>query len=277
MDRDTPACLPSTYSPPRRGGQPVVQAALVGLATLGCVAAVVAVLESSRCSQALDSKADQALPAKVLFEKFHLFQDWDRPSVVLMLSGEMHGYLQPCGCSKPQFGGLTRRYNFLQQMKELGWPVVSVDLGDLPQRSGPQALLKYEYAMKALNAMNYAAIGVGEYETHLFLPNVMGAYALNNPTPRVLAGNIVRGDDFKDTIFDRALAGGQGGAPKVGVVSLISLTVEKKIKKEVSQPPQFDVRRRYAWNSQQGTARLEERRCRDQRAALPGLRQQRQA
>ena len=31
--------------------------------------------------------------------------------VALLLSGESHGYLQPCGCSEPQKGGLARRYN----------------------------------------------------------------------------------------------------------------------------------------------------------------------
>src|SRR5689334_9096103 len=67
---------------------------------------------------------------------------WNKPDLVLIVSGQMYGYIQPCGCSKPQFGGLARRFNFLQSLKDKGWPVVSVDLGDIAQRSGPQALLK---------------------------------------------------------------------------------------------------------------------------------------
>src|SRR5947209_14191611 len=63
--------------------------------------------------------------------KRELFAGWAKPQVALLLSGQMHGYLQPCGCSEPQYGGLARRYNFLQSLKDRGWPVVLVDLGDL--------------------------------------------------------------------------------------------------------------------------------------------------
>src|SRR5262249_35150849 len=75
-----------------------------------------------------------------------LFNGWPKPDLALVLSAQMYGYLQPCGCSRPQLGGLARRYNFIhgQLMRERGWPVVAVDLGDVPpQRQGHQAILKY--------------------------------------------------------------------------------------------------------------------------------------
>src|SRR5262249_55236313 len=43
----------------------------------------------------------------------HLFRGWTKPDLVIVLSGQQHGYVLPCGCSDPQFGGLERRYNFL--------------------------------------------------------------------------------------------------------------------------------------------------------------------
>src|ERR1700736_2067243 len=46
-----------------------------------------------------------------------LFYQWPRdhkPDLVLLLSGEQHGFIKFCGCSEPQYGGLERRYNFLQ-------------------------------------------------------------------------------------------------------------------------------------------------------------------
>src|SRR5262245_39306019 len=46
----------------------------------------------------------------------HLLAKWDRPAVALIFSGQQLGYLQPCGCSHPQYGGLTRRYNLLQRL-----------------------------------------------------------------------------------------------------------------------------------------------------------------
>src|SRR5262249_25308301 len=59
-----------------------------------------------------------------------IFPKWTKPDLALLLSGQQHGYIKPCGCSEPQFGGLTRRYNFLQMLKAGGWPVVAADLGD---------------------------------------------------------------------------------------------------------------------------------------------------
>ena len=62
------------------------------------------------------------------------------------------GYLLPCGCSRPQFGGLERRFNLLAVLRQQGWPVAAFDLGDIPQREGPRKLaniqgkLKYEAA-----------------------------------------------------------------------------------------------------------------------------------
>src|SRR3954447_4519943 len=99
-----------------------------------------------------------------------LFHGWDKPDLVLVLSSQQHGYLLPCGCSRPQVGGLERRYNFLRLLRGRGWPVVAVDLGDIPQREGPvklpnhQGLIKYRYAMTALKQMGYSAVGLGEYE-----------------------------------------------------------------------------------------------------------------
>ena len=84
-----------------------------------------------------------------------LFSNWPKPDVALMISGQMIGYLQPCGCSEPQLGGLARRYNFMQRLRENGWNVVSADVGDIPQASGPEAQLKYKYAMMALKKMDY--------------------------------------------------------------------------------------------------------------------------
>src|SRR5437763_16434877 len=37
-----------------------------------------------------------------------LFRSWPKPDLALVLSGEQHGYLLPCGCSRPQYGGLER-------------------------------------------------------------------------------------------------------------------------------------------------------------------------
>jgi hypothetical protein len=163
-----------------------------------------------------------------------LFRGWTRPDLVLVLSAQQHGYLGPCGCSRPQVGGLERRYNLLKVLKGRGWPVVAADLGDIPQKRGPshlpnvQGLIKYRYAMKSLKAMDYAAVGLGEYEASLNLFNVLGEYALNNPKPRVLAANL---KDYKALeVYSGEVVQPRGSPVKVGLTSVVGPSVAEQIK-----------------------------------------------
>jgi hypothetical protein len=158
-----------------------------------------------------------------------LFRNWPQPDVALVLSGEEHGYLQPCGCSDPQKGGLARRYNFVQTLVQRGWPIVLADLGDVPQRSGPQALLKYRVSMQALKQLGYTAVGVGEHEMLQPLFNALGEYALNEHTPRVLAANLLEKEkNFPDMVAATKVSSGANGAPKVGFIGIVAPSVAKK-------------------------------------------------
>src|SRR5262249_35500132 len=131
-----------------------------------------------------------------------LFKDWPKttkPDFVLVLSAEEMGYLLPCGCSRPQVGGLERRYNFIQILRDQGWPVLALDLGNIAQKKSPvehltneQQLIKYRYSMQALQAMDYAAVGVGPTEAdNLF--KFYGEFALQQnkgDRPVVLSANL---------------------------------------------------------------------------------------
>jgi hypothetical protein len=172
--------------------------------------------------------------------KGRLFRGWPKPDLVLLLSAQQHGYMLPCGCSRPQLGGLERRYNLLELLKEKGWPVAAFDLGDVAQKEGPQkmpnvaGLIKYRYSMDALKLMNYSAVGLGEYEGALTLFETLGNWALNNDSPRVLAANLSE----RDTKFPGQLAATQMVDPKtipgvgftVGAASVIGPDVTATIK-----------------------------------------------
>ena len=57
-------------------------------------------------------------------------EGWEKPALALMISGEMHGYVEPCGCTGGQTGGLARRATLATQLRdERGWNVVGIDLG----------------------------------------------------------------------------------------------------------------------------------------------------
>ena len=90
-----------------------------------------------------------------------LLQDWPHDQLTLVVSGEQHGYLEPCGCSETQSGGYSRRADLLRQMTKRGFKPVSLDLGGLVQRRREQSRLKYQTMLSALADMSYVAVGVG--------------------------------------------------------------------------------------------------------------------
>ena len=187
-----------------------------------------------------------------------LFGAWpkeQKPELVLVLSGQTYGYLSPCGCSRPQKGGLERRYNLMQSLRDKGWHVVGLDLGDVAAPKGvhKQNLLKYRTAMKALAEMGYAGVGLGEYDFAAQLFELLAEYTLNNPgkPPIVLAGNLVGvqrdGDGKVVKAFTREeyFPGGEKsrpmveavevvatpGRPAIGVVGVVGPEVLEKVEK----------------------------------------------
>jgi hypothetical protein len=215
-------------SPPRsavhRRALPAAALVLAAVACLGIIAMWRSPAEDDKAAAA----ESRAAPTKTL----PTVLKWGKPDVALLLSAQQHGYLQPCGCSSPQKGGLTRRYNFLQALRKEGWPVVAVDLGDIPQHNGLQAMLKYTTSMKALNFMNYGAVGIGENEMGMPLLSALGHYTLNNPSPPVLSVNLLNKD--KDQVFHGLVSSWQvlGGKdePLVGVIGAVGPSVQQKVK-----------------------------------------------
>jgi hypothetical protein len=112
------------------------------------------------------------------------------PDLVLALSGQMYGYLQPCGCARPQLGGLERRFEVLQKLRDRGWAVSAADVGDLASKGdqGEQARFKFETAVHSLQQMDYAAIGLGLTELAMPLEQSLGI-AQNYQPPVYLAAN----------------------------------------------------------------------------------------
>lgn len=122
-----------------------------------------------------------------------IFVDWPKPQLALVFSGEMDGYLEPCGCAglDNQKGGLKRRQSFFRQLEKDGWPVVALDMGGQIRRFGPQADIKYRYAMKSLTALNYQAIALGKKELQLdanYLAFVLSNF--ENKTNPVVSANV---------------------------------------------------------------------------------------
>jgi hypothetical protein len=92
-----------------------------------------------------------------------IFVNWPKPQVALLISGELDGYIEPCGCAglENQLGGLKRRQTFIKDLEKQGWPLVSVDMGGLVKRTGLQTEIKYRYALESLVQMGYSAVALG--------------------------------------------------------------------------------------------------------------------
>lgn len=171
-----------------------------------------------------------------------MFVGWTQPDFVLALTGQSHGYLQPCGCSSPQYGGLARRWEFLNSLAKKGWTIIPVDVGEIAatNTSTPQAqnLLKYETAMRALAALGYQAVGLGRDEFRVGLMELLPQYALNNKYPRHLALNI----DGNPAGIYREMGVAPydviqvGKAPKIGVVGVVGAKLAAELKEPQLKP-----------------------------------------
>jgi hypothetical protein len=178
--------------------------------------------------------------------KDRLFRDWPKPDLIVVVSGQEHGYLDPCGCSRPQVGGLVRRYNFIEGLKARGWPVAAVDVGDIPQLVAPGglrnirevALLKYKVSMEALKRMGYSAVTFGAHEAAWPLMDCLAAFTLNNNDPAgkplppfVLAANLdKRQEKFPALVEAWKIATVAGSDLKIGIIGAVGESVAKEIK-----------------------------------------------
>jgi hypothetical protein len=99
-----------------------------------------------------------------------LLDGWEQPAAAIVVSGEQHGYIEPCGCAKNQLGGISRRSDLIHQIAGRGWPLVALDAGGLGNDKFPtrrQSKYKFDTAVKALKDMKYAAMALGLEELKL--------------------------------------------------------------------------------------------------------------
>jgi hypothetical protein len=123
---------------------------------------------------ARQARSDETSSAAVMQQEF---QGWPKPDVVLFVTGQQHGYIEPCGCTglENQKGGLMRRDTLLQSLVERGWNVVPLDAGNQVRRIGVQAALKYQFTIDGLRRMNYRAVGFGPDDLRLPVDQVLVA------------------------------------------------------------------------------------------------------
>ena len=123
-----------------------------------------------------------------------LWQSWPTPQTVLFVTGNQHGYIEPCGCTglENQKGGLARRFTLMKQLTEFGWPLVPMDAGNQVRRTGRQSEIKFHTAAAGLAEMKYEAIGFGPDDLRLGVGELIAVAAVDNPADgRFQSANVV--------------------------------------------------------------------------------------
>ncbi len=157
------------------------------------------------------------------------FPNWPKPILVIVATGEQHGYFEPCGCTANQLGGMSRRAGLFDQLKSLGWEVRGIDVGGLSQRTGPQAQLKFETTLEALRDLKYVGLGIGPDELKLEPGYLLSQHLTDGDPPLAFLGaNLIffgskeLGTPLPFTIFEH-------NGLKVGVTSIISDSFRRKV------------------------------------------------
>jgi hypothetical protein len=160
-----------------------------------------------------------------------IFVDWPKPQLTLVFSGDMDGYIEPCGCAglDNQLGGLKRRHTLLKQFAADGWNPVALDMGGLVKRTGPQQNIKYKYALWALIDLGYDAITFGVKDLHLTSDPILYALLNNDKlnvdpekTP-VVSANL----DFYGMAKPFKVI--EAGGKKIGVTAVLGDTYRKEL------------------------------------------------
>ena len=148
------------------------------------------------------------------------YKRWDKPDVMLFVTGQQSGYIEPCGCTglDRQKGGIARRATLMKQLRSEGWDIVPIDVGNQVRRIGRQASIKLGKSDSALKKMGYQSVGFGPDDLRLPPDELLAiAAADDSEIATYVSGNVV--------IFDASLVPQHkvvsSNGVKVGLTSII--------------------------------------------------------
>lgn len=167
------------------------------------------------------------------------------PRLTIVLSGELKGYLTPCGCSKPMIGGVARRGTHLEALAKAG-PTLRIEGGNFTQGLTRQDELKAETVIDVLNELKYDALALGHLDFRIGVPYLQALSTRFKGT--TLCANLL-GQDGKAIFAETAIVEREveGQKVKVGIVALTSPAFEagiRQLNQEVKVEEPTDTLRR---------------------------------
>ncbi len=156
------------------------------------------------------------------------------PVASLVISGEQYGYLEPCGCTQGQLGGLKRRFDLVERLRnEQKMPLILIDLGSLVKdpagaRGGfDQAKLKFQVALKALGLLKYDALALSPDDLKVGCGEALMQFLNAGDHPAVVAANVVPAAGFEKMV--RPSVRVQAGPMSVGITAVVDPEALKKL------------------------------------------------
>ena len=168
------------------------------------------------------------VPFDPIKENGEIFEDWAAPKLALLITGRQDGYLEPCGCAglDRMKGGLSRRHSMLDELRnQRGWPVLALDVGGLVKGFGPQADLKFQMTLNAMQAMRYEVIALGKTELQFSIGDLLFA-GTGQESPFISANAALLAFDAGLTESWRVA---EAGGMKLGITSIVGSKWQKEI------------------------------------------------
>ena len=91
--------------------------------------------------------------------------------VTVLVSGDTHGWITPCGCAANQSGGLARRATLAHDAAKIS-DILLLDVGGAALGTSPYQRLKFESLLRGMKQMGIAAANIGGSETE-FPPDTL--------------------------------------------------------------------------------------------------------
>lgn len=108
------------------------------------------------------------LPAAVALAIVALTVPPRQSDMVVVFTGDIRGYLSPCGCTKPQIGGVKRMASVIRSLRD-DPKVLYVDLGNWTEAKGRQDQLKADALAELFARLKPSYLNVGAVEAQFDL------------------------------------------------------------------------------------------------------------
>jgi hypothetical protein len=225
-DRSIPAPLtPKPETPPQKSPE-----SSLNISEQSAVAIPTKTVASSSTGQQSRVVKLTDVPFDPIKENGLIFEGWSKPKLALVITGQIAGYIEPCGCAglERMKGGMSRRYTLFKELRERGWAVVGLDVGGLAKGFGRQAEIKFQTLVEGMRKMGYQAIALGLSD--LRLPaGELAAVAANvegQESPFVSANVGLFGFDSGMTSTYRIVS---AGSTRIGITAVLGKSYQKEI------------------------------------------------